>query len=366
MLEDIEEDVGLVQHVLRKSGIQNELRRVDTREEFSEALVQFHPDVILSDHSMPQFNSIEALKIYNQLQLGVPFILVTGSVSEEFAVSCLKQGADDYILKSNLMRLPRAIENALQHRRQLLRQKQSDQELKSQFEALVKINQELDNFVYSVSHNIRSPLASVMGLLDLVQREDENRDRFFHDYLDMMQRSVRKLDDTIKEILEYSRNARSEVVNEPIAMTGLIHQCLEGLKFREGFAHVTQQIAVAGDYILYSDSYRLRIVLSNVICNAIQYRDENKKECKLNIHILLQEDITSITIEDNGIGIDSTLLPRIFDMFFRGTLKSDGAGLGLYIAREILHKLDGEIRLDSHPGIGTVCKIKLPTKPKSS
>ena len=77
--------------------------RVDTREEFVQALDIFKPDVILSDHSLPQFNSIEALKICQSKKIDVPFILVTGAVSEEFAVNGLKRGADDYVLKSNLV-----------------------------------------------------------------------------------------------------------------------------------------------------------------------------------------------------------------------------------------------------------------------
>ena len=109
MLEDVPEDIGLIEHVLRKEGIQFNSYPVDTKEEYVKALDDFLPDVILSDHALPQFNSVEALSICRKNALNIPFILVTGTVSEEFAVSCLKQGADDYVLKSNLVRLPSAI-----------------------------------------------------------------------------------------------------------------------------------------------------------------------------------------------------------------------------------------------------------------
>src|ERR1041385_1148659 len=105
MLEDLEDDAGLLDRALTKEKIAFTRMRVDTREEFIDALHSFGPDLILSDHALPQFNSIEALKIVQETNLEIPFIIVTGSVSEEFAVNCIKKGVDDYVLKSNLSRL---------------------------------------------------------------------------------------------------------------------------------------------------------------------------------------------------------------------------------------------------------------------
>src|ERR1043165_4595919 len=105
VLEDVLDDVILIEHALKKGGIQFELIQVNSQEVFVNALREFEPDVILSDHSLPQFNSTEALKICRQQAPDIPFILVTGTMSEEFAVRCLKDGADDYVLKLNLTRL---------------------------------------------------------------------------------------------------------------------------------------------------------------------------------------------------------------------------------------------------------------------
>ncbi len=118
MLEDSTEDVHLIKRELKLGGISFDSFVVDTRVDFEQSLYQMNPDVILADYSLPQFNSIEALKIHRQYQLEskvvVPFILVTGSISEEFAVKCIKAGADDYILKDRLKRLPDSIRNALE------------------------------------------------------------------------------------------------------------------------------------------------------------------------------------------------------------------------------------------------------------
>jgi two-component system, NarL family, sensor histidine kinase UhpB len=113
-LEDSVQDAELTGRVLKIAGINYTLKLVDTQEEYEEALSNFQPDLILADHSLFQFNSSEALRIFKATHLQIPFILVTGTVSEEFAVNILNEGADDYLLKSNLTRLPSAINKSLE------------------------------------------------------------------------------------------------------------------------------------------------------------------------------------------------------------------------------------------------------------
>jgi PAS domain S-box-containing protein len=118
LLEDSPDDALLIEHELKKSGMLFTSRVIQTREEFEHALSEFRPDVVLSDHSLPRFNSIEALKVFQKheqkTRISVPFILVTGNISEEFAVQSIKAGVDDYILKDRLKRLPLAIKSALE------------------------------------------------------------------------------------------------------------------------------------------------------------------------------------------------------------------------------------------------------------
>jgi len=112
-LEDVLSDAEMIERALRKSSLQFEKMLVSTRQEFISALENFHPDVIISDHSLPSFDSQEALKIVKERNIDVPFILVTATVSEEYAVNVMKEGAWDYILKDRLQRLPNAIESAM-------------------------------------------------------------------------------------------------------------------------------------------------------------------------------------------------------------------------------------------------------------
>lgn len=360
MLEDLQDDVGLIERTLRKEGMAFDSKRVDSEEEFTECLVDFQPDVILSDHALPQFNSLEALKICRKQAINVPFILVTGTVSEEFAVSCLKQGADDYVLKSNMVRLPSAIHNALRQRHHETKRKKAERTLRRQNQELIKINKELDSFVYSVSHNLRAPLMSVLGLINLLQLENKNGDPSMHNYFQMMQQSIHKLDDTLKEILDYSRNARSALAISTVDVRKAILDSFEKLKYIEGSDEIVKSIEINQEVVFYSDTYRLSVIINNIVSNAIKYRDVNKAHNELVVSAAFSETDLTLSFRDNGIGIASEYLPRVFEMFFRATERSEGAGLGLYIVKETVEKLHGNISIESVLGEGTIFKVIIP------
>ena len=116
MLEDSHTDAELVQRVLKKEHMPCIFHLAMTEADFSDALDLFLPDVILADNSLPQFSATEALRVVRQRKLQIPFIMVTGTVSEEFAANIIKSGADDYILKDRLIRLPNAIQAAVKKR----------------------------------------------------------------------------------------------------------------------------------------------------------------------------------------------------------------------------------------------------------
>ena len=113
MLEDSETDAEIIQRLLKKTNSTFDFRLSMTENAYLRDLEEFKPDLILSDNSLPQFNASDALQVVRQQFQNIPFILVTGTVSEEFAARIIKQGADDYILKDRLARLPAAIDVAL-------------------------------------------------------------------------------------------------------------------------------------------------------------------------------------------------------------------------------------------------------------
>jgi signal transduction histidine kinase len=360
VLEDMDEDLEMITRSLKKAGLTFEAKRVDTREEFLSALQEYPADVILSDHALPQFNSAEALKLCRNLGLHIPFIVVTGAVSEEFAVNSLKQGADNYVLKTNLARLPSAINSALKHRQDEIAKLRANEALLIQNEELKKINRELDSFVYSVSHNLKAPLMSVLGLINLAKMEDEKHDNAFSSYFSMMEKSIHKLDDTLKEILEYSRNARKELTIEPVDIRKIVYDNLERMQYLPGSDAIRKEVSIDDNSVFHSDAYRISVIFNNLISNAIKYSDLHKTDPFLEITVTVDEEKAVIMVEDNGIGIAKEYVSKVFDMFFRATMAKDGAGLGLYIVKETVEKLHGKINIESEPRIGTAFKIELP------
>lgn len=357
-LEDDEEDFMIIGFALEKAGFSPLLKRVDTKYEYIKALNEFNPDVILSDHSLPMFNSTEALELCLAHEKHTPFILVTGAVSDEFAASCMKLGADDYILKSNLSRLPGAIKNALKHKETEKAKLEATASLAARNEDLSKINKELDSLVYSVSHNLRAPLMSVLGLINLAKKEQSFEN--LREYHTRMEKSIHKLDDTLREILNYSRNARQDLRIEPINFKKLISETLDNLHFMNGFEKLEVTVSIDESSPFYSDYYRLSVIVNNLVSNGIKYHDHTKQRSIFEIVITSNAELARFVFRDNGIGIENDHVSRIFDMFFRANTTKDGSGLGLYIVKEAVEKLNGKIELHSTVGVGTTFALEMP------
>jgi PAS domain S-box-containing protein len=215
---------------------------------------------------------------------------------------------------------------------------------------LSKINMELDQFVYSISHDLRSPLLSIKGIISLVlQSQGLNPENV--KLLNLTLNSASRLDNTIQEILEYSRNSRTEVSHADFDLKEMIQNVFDDLRF-SSHTNISMNLNVVGDPIVFSDKARMGVVLKNVIGNSIKYKREDI-DAKIDIQINHQKDILKITVTDNGEGIPQKHLIKVFDMFYRGTTTSVGTGLGLYICKEIVNKLGGQIELESEPGLGT-------------
>ncbi len=220
---------------------------------------------------------------------------------------------------------------------------------------LQKANAELDRFVYSASHDLRAPLSSLLGLIEVAKLDHAGADR----YLDMMKGKIQDLEDFIKEIISYSRNARMDIRRQAINLRDTIDEVTEALTFSVGNPDVHIENLVRQDLVLHTDSMRLKIVLSNLIDNALKYRDESKSRPFIRIEAADRDGVKVITVKDNGLGIDQIYLEKIFQMFFRASEQSKGSGLGLYIVKETLCKIDGSIQVESSLGTGTTFQVQI-------
>ena len=365
MLEDVSDDVAFIENILHKGGINHYTLQVDSKSEFIKGLKEYKPDVILSDHSLPQFNSIEAHKICLKENLLVPFILVTGAVSEEFAVTCLKLGIDDYILKSNLSRLPSAILTALKQRELERVKLQAMQELQEQNEEILKINKELDSFIYSISHSLRGPLSTVSGLLNLAERESTENNPQVKELYHMMETCVKRLDTTIRQMVDQSRNSRLEVDVNAIEIGALLNKSMNSLSYLNGASSIDTTIINTAQVPFYSDPYRLEVIFNSILSNVIKYRNTHIEKSTLLIQIICTPEHAIIGFKDNGLGIPEKYIPKIFNMFYRASERSDGAGLGLYIVKEFVEKLKGTVTVTSVENESTSVTIVLPNIKKN-
>lgn len=242
--------------------------------------------------------------------------------------------------------------------------KQTRRQLKKQNEELLQTNEELDRFVYSVSHDLTAPLKSILGLINVSRLSGPNSDVI--SYLTKMQLSVVKLEDFIKEILDYSRNKRLEVVNESIELKSICSQILESLQYHSANQLTKVDMSGIESISIISDKSRLYVILNNIITNAVKYQKKSPSHHPL-IKIWAEptDGYIAINIEDNGEGIRPEVLPSIFNMFYRGHLNSTGSGLGLYIAKEACQKIGATIEVKSTYGEGSLFTIKINQLPSS-
>ncbi len=179
-LEDLSSDAELIGRELRKENLDFERLVVDTKEKFIKALKEFSPDIILSDHSLPSFNSYEALSIFHNTGMKIPFILITSNMSDEFAVDILKRGADDYILKDRLTRLPTAIHHTLEKYRLEKEKQDSLEELvrnEKRYHALVENSTE-GIIIHNIDGKPKYVSASVKKILGYTLEELREMDPF--------------------------------------------------------------------------------------------------------------------------------------------------------------------------------------------
>ncbi len=225
---------------------------------------------------------------------------------------------------------------------------------------LKKINSELDNFVYSVSHDLRAPLLAIKGLLALI--DTKSTDTQENDqYLGLVAESVTRMDETIKEILDYSRNARLGIRPEFINIKEIVANAFNDVKYYSDH-NVDLMLDIENNLQFSSDKPRLNTVVKNIIANSVKYSRREIANSYIRVKAYKKKDEIILRIEDNGEGISEANLQKVFNMFFRASNLTSGTGLGLYICKEILSKLNGRIDVSSVLGKGSVFTIYLPTK----
>lgn len=259
---------------------------------------------------------------------------------------------------NNLMQQP-AVRGIVVNFRDITERKLAEETLKKTNAELKKANSELDRFVYSASHDLRAPLASMLGVIPLL--EGQTTDPLMLNDIGLLKMSINKLDKFILNILDYARNSRMDIHKDNIDLEELLRTAINNLRFMgTGSEHIDIRVHADNTRSFCSDRNRLEIIFNNLLSNAIRYSNPKMSNPYVDISITHSDDTTRIKIEDNGIGISKENHQKVFDMFYRVSKKSIGSGIGLYIVKETVEKLNGSITMESELGKGTIFNIVLP------
>jgi len=489
MLEDEPLDAELVRRELKKSEVNHELLIVRNKETFQRAIKDFPADIILSDHSLPQFSSNEALKMIKSTGLNIPFILITATMTDEFAVKIMKEGADDYIIKDRLSRLPSAIYNAIEkfrlvneknaeririndelrrmnHRLQLAtksadlgiwdwdidgqilkwddgmyklyrvedighdslydtwvsslhfedkdrvlaelqmalidekkydtefkivdsqdrtydikargiversdtgvplrmigvcwdttKQKSAAQEREEIIKEMSKRNAELEQFSYIISHNLRSPVANIIGastiLCDLELPVD---DRVF--LLEAVHQSAIGLDNIIRDMNRILELKDGIYVKEMVSFSTLVAE----IKLSISDLLLDNEFRVDCDFSAIDEIFTVRpylySVFYNLIANAVKYRRLDVKGC-ITVTSEKVADKSVLLFSDNGIGFNlNRNKDNVFGLYKRFHSNYPGKGMGLFMVKSQVEMLGGNVSVESTENLGTTFKIE--------
>lgn len=232
--------------------------------------------------------------------------------------------------------------------------------LEGAMEILHKRNDELQKIAYRSFHDMKSPMVNLEGLLELVKLETDNKTVL--NLLEQAHSMVNRLDTFGLALNDYTQVIQRDLRPESIDFKKLEQDIIQTCSRVNGHDKVSINIDVSEvnqDFIF--DQYRLQVLFGNLLSYSIYYRDVDKEECWCSISMSIESNgRLVIKVEDNGMGIDESTLPRIFDMFYKANNQGTGPGLGLYIVNTIVKEAEGEIKLESMLGAGTTLSIELP------
>jgi len=316
-----------------------------------------HPvQLVISDQRMPKMTGTQFLKQVADNYPDVMRIILTGYSDYEATLAAINEGkVHKYLMKPwDTEILKDVIDDALS----IYGLRQENKEL---LHNLQKINTELDRFVYSASHDLRAPIASLIGLMNLAKGTDDAHE--IKELLKLGEKVLAQLDIFIKEIADYSRNTKANIEIEPIELQGFFQDILDHYKFYDDSMQIEKTIEVEENLKITSDKSRLRAILNNLVSNAIRYSDLDKPTPFLKLSAKTSENEIIIKVADNGRGILAEHLNKIYDMFYRATDSKTGSGLGLFIVKETVEKLGGKISVESHYATGTTFTLCFPQTP---
>ncbi|MFD2037139.1 hybrid sensor histidine kinase/response regulator [Belliella marina] len=310
--------------------------------------------VVIADQRMPGLSGVEFFERLMKINPDPIRILLTGYSDIASVIDAINKGEVYRFIDKpwNLEQIKNAIKNASEIYF-------TKKELKDKNERLKKVYSEMNQFVYSLSHELRGPLMSISGVSKLAKMETE--DPNILEYFDMIDSATLRLDDFIYKMLDFYRSTKIDTKASEVFFNEIIEEQLQAYREKLGLDDVNIEIKIDQQEQFYSDDSKLRVILNNLFSNAYKFQKSEGEGKSIKLEIVVKDKTAIIQIEDNGIGIDEKFHTEVFNLFHRATQRNVGSGLGLYMVKESVVQMGGKIQLVSKLDQGTIFTITLPS-----
>lgn len=307
--------------------------------------------VVVSDQRMPGLSGIDFFSRIHPSNPDQVKILCTAYADIQVLMDALNRGqVFRFISKPwNEDELRVSIIDAYDQHLTRIKLKKSNEELRAALD-------ELEKFIYTAAHDLRAPLLSIEGLIDLTRRIPQRNEEF----LGRIDQSVHRLDEQLVKMVQYYKASNKNIEPEEILLADEIRLVLESLRFLESSAGIQIDLDIPPDLLFVSDKVKFQAILNNLLSNAVKYADPSKSNRMIRITAHQENDEIRLLVEDNGIGISEENLSRVFGLFFTEGSRAKGSGLGLYIVHEAVVRLGGTIDIQSEKGRGSTFTLTLP------
>jgi two-component system, sensor histidine kinase and response regulator len=320
-------------------------------------MLQKHPDikVILCDQRMPNKTGVQFFEEITTSYPGPVRMLLTGYTDIESVINAINRGhIFRYITKPwQETDIRSAIEEGYKYF-------VTTTMLNIKNEELQKAYDELDKFAYSVTHDMRGPILSSLGAIELAKTSDDMEE--VREVLGMMEKALTRMDAFIQNMHEYYNIKRGELQIQEINFEELIAELKELFTVGARLDQTRFDIKLHQDAAFRSDELTLKIILNNLLSNAFKYQRKNNESKFVELELNVSATGAAIYVRDNGIGIDEAHINDIFNMFYRATSENVGSGFGLYNVKDALRKLNGTITVNSRTQEGTEFRVEIPSK----